>query len=98
VRHVFRRHREACLLDTGSAWTILNPAEGCTDTTDPVFAGFQVVGPLSLVIRGNRGAMPARKGSSSRWGGEGSALREHTPHYLANTLRGDSGETTMIGD
>src|SRR5579872_2205458 len=36
--------KEACLLDTGSAWTILNPAKNETDETDAVFKTFEVLG------------------------------------------------------
>jgi len=53
--------RQPCLLDTGSAWTILNPAVDTTEDSDPVFSKFVILGPLSLTIRGSRGAMAATR-------------------------------------
>src|SRR6185312_5718845 len=51
---------EQCLLDTGSGLTILNPARGCTDETDPRWKTLERIGRHRVVIRGGpQGRMEA---------------------------------------
>ena len=52
---------QECLLDTGSEYTILNPVEGCDDTSDPIFSMFKYEEARPIGIRGNRGLMTARR-------------------------------------
>jgi len=67
--------KAVCLLDTGSAITIFNPAEGRTASTDTSFNTLRRVGGCSMKIRSYAGEMVAeerveamveQKGSSSR--------------------------------